>query len=71
MAIAHFKNTIVVVLLAFALAGCETTGGPGPKATVGAVGGAAVGGLMAAGLGKRCHYSRGDHPRRSGWWCYR
>jgi surface antigen len=51
MALTRFKGALVVVLLVFTLVGCQTTGGPGPKTTAGAVGGAAVGGLMAAGLG--------------------
>ncbi|MGQ4807555.1 hypothetical protein NKDENANG_00909 [Candidatus Entotheonellaceae bacterium PAL068K] len=40
---------ILAILLAFGLAGCETT--PGKKATIGGLGGATVGGLLAAGLG--------------------
>jgi surface antigen len=45
------KHFAPVVLLALLLAGCYTTGGPGPKATLGGMGGAAVGGLLAAGAG--------------------
>ncbi len=49
MTIAYKRIGILAILLAFVLAGCETT--PGPKATVGGLGGATVGGLLAAGLG--------------------
>lgn len=49
MTMASKRIGILVLLLAFVLAGCETT--PGPKATVGGLGGATVGGLLAAGLG--------------------
>jgi surface antigen len=51
MAAKHTRIFVPTVLLVFVLAGCSTTGGPGPKATVGGLGGAAVGGLLAAGLG--------------------
>ena len=49
MTVACKRIGILAILLAFVLAGCETT--PGPKATVGGLGGATVGGLLAAGLG--------------------
>lgn len=39
---------ILMILIAFILAGCETTG---PKAVVGGVGGAAAGGLLGSALG--------------------
>lgn len=45
------KLFVPVVLLAFLLAGCYATGGPGPKTTVGGLGGAAAGGLIAAAAG--------------------
>lgn len=37
---------VFAVIVALTLAGCETT--PGPKATIGGLGGAAAGGLLAA-----------------------
>jgi surface antigen len=43
------KMVILVVLLAFVVTACETT--PGPKATVGGLGGAAAGGLLGAVTG--------------------
>lgn len=52
MAVTRFKGVVMAVLLAFVLVSCQaTSGGPGPKATTGALGGAAVGGLLGAGLG--------------------
>lgn len=42
------KTSMVAVLIAFALAACETTG---PKTAVGGLGGAAAGGLLGAALG--------------------
>src|ERR687888_2377534 len=43
------RGTLVAtILVAFLLMGCESTG---PKATVGGLGGAAAGGLLAAALG--------------------
>ena len=43
------KIVILIVLLAFVVTACETT--PGPKATVGGLGGAAAGGLIGAAAG--------------------
>ena len=40
---------VLAIVLAFVLAGCETT--PGTKTAIGGLGGGAVGGLLAAGLG--------------------
>ena len=50
MTVATKRIGILVILLAFVLAGCETTQ-PGQKAVIGGLGGATVGGLLAAGLG--------------------
>ena len=48
----RYKRPLALVLLAAVLAGCDpTTGMVGPKATVGGLGGAAAGGLLAAGVG--------------------
>jgi surface antigen len=49
MTVACKRISVLLVILALVLVGCETT--PGPKATVGGLGGAAVGGLLAAGFG--------------------
>lgn len=49
MTMATKRIGILALLLAFALAGCETT--PGTKTAIGGLGGATVGGLLAAGLG--------------------
>lgn len=43
------KILTLIVLLAFVVAACETT--PGPKTTVGGLGGAAAGGLLGAAAG--------------------
>jgi surface antigen len=52
MSVARKLMTYVpVILIVFLLAGCATNGEPGTKTTVGALGGGAVGGLLAAGLG--------------------
>ncbi len=40
-----------ILILALLIVGCETTGGPGPKAAIGGLGGAAAGGLFAATAG--------------------
>jgi surface antigen len=45
------KISIPLILLAFLLAGCESTPSPGTKTIIGGAGGAAAGGLLAAGLG--------------------
>ncbi len=50
MTVAYKRIGILAILLAFVLAGCETTQ-PGKKATIGGLGGATVGGLLAAGFG--------------------
>jgi surface antigen len=49
MTVACKRISVLVVILALVLVGCATA--PGPKATVGGLGGATVGGLLAAGLG--------------------
>jgi len=41
----------VALLMLLTLAGCGTTGTVGPKTTIGGLGGAAAGGLLAAALG--------------------
>ncbi len=48
MTVATKRIGILAILLALVLAGCETTQ-PGKKATIGGLGGAAAGGLLAAG----------------------
>ena len=50
MTVAYKRIGILAILLAFVLAGCETTQ-PGKKATIGGLGGATVGGLLAASFG--------------------
>jgi surface antigen len=50
MTVAGKRLGILALLLAVVLAGCATTA-PGEKAVVGSLGGATVGGLLAAGLG--------------------
>jgi surface antigen len=44
-----FALVVLIVGVVFGLAGCEN--GLGPKATIGGLGGATAGGLLAAGLG--------------------
>jgi surface antigen len=52
MTMGYKRPLVLVMLLAVVLAGCDpTTGMPGPKATVGGLGGAAAGGLLAAAVG--------------------
>jgi surface antigen len=45
------KTMAAMLLMTLTLVGCETTGAPGPKTTIGGLGGAAAGGLLAAALG--------------------
>jgi surface antigen len=48
----YTRPLALVMLLAMVLAGCDpTTGMPGTKATVGGLGGATAGGLLAAAVG--------------------
>lgn len=51
MTVTRIKIVVPVILLAFLIAGCETTGGPRTKTAVGGLGGAAAGGLLAAAVG--------------------
>ena len=45
------KFVVLILLASFLLVSCANTYGPGPKATIGGLGGAAAGGLIAAGAG--------------------
>ena len=48
MALKRILTLVVVIVVAIALTGCETTG---PKTALGGLGGAAAGGLLAAAVG--------------------
>ena len=47
----NFKMLVAAVVVAFSLGACAQQGGPGTKQTVGALGGAALGGLLGAQFG--------------------
>jgi surface antigen len=47
----RFKPWALILLFLFGLSACTTTGGPGPKAAIGGIGGATVGGLLAGVAG--------------------
>lgn len=51
MTVARQRVGILAIILAVVLAGCETTQGGHEKAVIGGLGGATVGGLLAAGFG--------------------